>query len=164
MDLLFFNILFMFISFVLYSFFYIAYFVFLCCFVYRFFFCAVSCLFLHRFTDHCHRVETQLQSINIIIIIDIYETSFLNTTTQLHAPKILQEVSATYNNTSDLPYFPPNKTVLFSMNKPQECTLHMKTANYRVFLITCSVLRGGKRGNQPKKPDYVTKNISYMIL
>jgi len=34
-------------------------------FVYIFSFCAVSFLFLHKFTGHCHRVETQLQSINV---------------------------------------------------------------------------------------------------
>jgi hypothetical protein len=35
--------------------------VFLYCFVYCFFFCAVSFLFLYKFTDRCHLVETQLQ-------------------------------------------------------------------------------------------------------
>ena len=31
------------------------------CSVYYFSFCAVCSLFLHKFTDHCHRVENQLQ-------------------------------------------------------------------------------------------------------
>jgi hypothetical protein len=48
--------------------FFALYFVFfaLFCIVFCIFsFCAVSFLFLHKFTDHCHRVETQLQSINV---------------------------------------------------------------------------------------------------
>jgi hypothetical protein len=30
---------------------------------------AVSLLFLYKFTDHCHRVGTQLHSINIIYVV-----------------------------------------------------------------------------------------------
>jgi hypothetical protein len=37
-----------------------------CVFLYCFVHCAVSFLFLYKSTDHCHRVETQLQYINII--------------------------------------------------------------------------------------------------
>ena len=49
--------------------------VFLYCFVgcceYCFSFCAVSFPFLQNSTDHCHQLENQVQSINIIIIIII---------------------------------------------------------------------------------------------
>jgi hypothetical protein len=38
----------------------------LCCFVFCFSFCAVFFLFLYKSTDHCHRVGTQLQYINIV--------------------------------------------------------------------------------------------------
>jgi hypothetical protein len=34
-------------------------------FAYCFSFCPVSFLFLYKSTERCHRVETQLQSINI---------------------------------------------------------------------------------------------------
>jgi len=40
--------------------------VWVCVCVYCFPFCAISFLSLYKFTDHCHRLETQLQSVHII--------------------------------------------------------------------------------------------------
>ena len=39
---------------------------FLFCILFLFLYIAVSFLFLYKFTDHCHRVKTLLQKINII--------------------------------------------------------------------------------------------------
>ena len=66
-QLLFFNILFMFVSCFVYCFLYCVFRVFiLFCLFFLLWHIAVSFLFLYKFTNYCHQVETPLQSLSII--------------------------------------------------------------------------------------------------